>query len=144
MRRREWRDRVAGCKNTHREAETKLRRPNKKGSLSGCLRSVEKQPLCWRWMSRMQPRYPRRPGLQHLLHATVAAGRHLDGREFLAFDDHLDFVGIEDLALQQSCRHTMHDVLVPRQNLYRRLITGIDQHSNFFVDQLRGLFAEVA
>src|SRR5690348_7698882 len=38
----------------------------------------------------------------------------------------------------------MHDVLVVRKDLHRRLITSIDQLPHFFIDLLRSLLAEIA
>src|SRR5438270_2868692 len=94
-------------------------------------------------MSRSQARIAGYFGFQHLLDP-IPGRWHLDWRKLFAVDDHFDLVSIEHFALKQGRRHAMHDVLVARQDLNGRLISGIDQYSNFLVDLLSGVFTEVA
>src|SRR5437899_4916553 len=87
------------------------------------------------WASRLR--------FQDLLYAVVLRGE-LDGRKFLAFDDHFDLVGVEHFALQQSVGDSGEHVSAVGEQRLRSAVALVDQAPHFQVDFDRGVFAVVA
>src|SRR3954447_11986013 len=88
---------------------------------------------------------PSRLGLKHLLQAVVIATRwRNDLRKLLAFDDQLEFVGIEDFAFEQGQRDSYKGIVIRRQNAFGGFIPFVNHALHFFVDLDRRGLAVVA
>src|SRR6185312_13758917 len=74
----------------------------------------------------------------------IAARRRNDLRQFLAFDDQLDLIGIENFAFEQSQRDSDQRVVVRRQNALGSLVSLVNHALHFFVDLDRRGLAVIA
>src|SRR5262249_42765356 len=84
-------------------------------------------------------------GLENLLQSVVIALRRWgDLRQFLAVDDDLDLVSIEDFTLEQSQRNSDQSVVVRSEDALGRFVPFSHQPLYFLVDLDRGSFAVVA
>src|SRR5436305_15312960 len=88
---------------------------------------------------------PSRLGLKHLLQAVVVATRwRNDLRKLLAFDDQLEFVGIENFAFQKGQRDSDQSIVIRRQNAFGSFIPFVNHALHFFVDLDRRSLAVIA
>src|SRR3954449_5484578 len=84
-------------------------------------------------------------GLQDLLQTVIVATRwRNDLRQFLAFDNHLELIGIENFPFQQGHCDSDQGIVVRRQNALGGLVPLVDHALYFFVDLDRRGLAVIA
>src|SRR5215467_5272019 len=83
--------------------------------------------------------------LKDLLHsAVIALRRWRDLRQFLAVDDHLDLVSVEDFAFEQSQRNSNQSFVVRSEDALCRFVALANQPLYFLVNLDRRSLAVVA
>src|SRR5690242_315016 len=98
--------------------------------------------LRWTRFSRRHSRSAARLGTQHLLYPVIPLGRDACGK-WLAFDDHVELVGIQNFALQKGFRNADQNVAIAFNQLLGIVITLIDEPAYLGVDLASCLFTEV-